>query len=174
MKKREWTEHEESFMTENYTKLGCKEVARILDIRYTLVARKAINMGLSKKNNREWSDCDVTYLKRYYGKMAMNSLCKKLDRSRSAIVNKAFSLDIVKKKCQDEDAFLIDDQKKADTFLPNADYHARLNKYNQDKQKIEELHESIAKRFDSKLLHEMHALEARCISFESRYKIRSW
>lgn len=156
MEKRNWTEDEESYMKEHYRTDGCKAVAKHLGISYHLVARKALNMSLAKKQAGDWDYKEESYLRRYYNKIPISQLCKHLKRTPASVRNKAALLLLTKSAVG------------ADVVTYNAAYYKRVQQQKNDMIRIDELTEMLQKEFSSSLLAELRACEVRVLAFESR------
>lgn len=89
---RTWTVDEERFLIENYTKLGSKKCAEILNRSVNSIKHKAAIFKLPSA--RAWTDEEVDILTRHYKTNGVDYCVKLLNRERSAIHAKARKLGI--------------------------------------------------------------------------------
>lgn len=86
---KEWSLEEESFLIENYAKLGCVKCSAILDRTIPSVQARAIKMNLSYEEGK-WTDEEEYWIQNNYNKYSRDLCAKNLGKTINQIRSKAY------------------------------------------------------------------------------------
>ena len=95
---RMWTEDEEKFLIENYTKFGCKRCAEVLHKSSEAVKHKAASLKLQSARN--WTDEEANILLKHYKTDGVDYCVEQLKRERCAIHAKARKLGLANNRAE--------------------------------------------------------------------------
>lgn len=103
-RKKFWTEFEDQYLKENYSKKSVALIAEKLNRPKQWIRERAANLKL--RSVHFWTKEDLRFLKNNYGTLSIIDLIKKLNRSKSSIITKARKLKLKSYK----KLWIIDDE----------------------------------------------------------------